>query len=386
MAMAVYGMGVVVAPVIGPTLGGWITDNYTWRWIFYINIPVGILSLVMTWLLVFDPPYLVRRRLSDGLKIDYIGFGLLALGLGALEVVMDEGQKEDWFASNFIATWTVVMAVCLIAVVFWELRQKEPVIDFHVLKDRNYALATLSMLVLGFVLYASTALLPMFLQSLVGYTAMLSGMVLSPGGLVVIVCLPFVGKLIRRVQARWLVIFGVVVSSGGLFLMSRFNLQIDFRTAVISRMVQSLGMAFLFVPISTMAFAYIPKERTNYAAGLFNLARNIGGSSGIAMATTMLARRTQFHQTVLVSHLTPYDFRYRQALDGIAAAMRAGGFSGPDSAAKAQGVIYRSMQRQAGMLAFADVFWMMAVLFLAIVPLMFLIRKTRPAGGAVVME
>ncbi|HTS62703.1 MAG TPA: DHA2 family efflux MFS transporter permease subunit [Candidatus Acidoferrales bacterium] len=386
MAMAVYGMGVVVAPVVGPTLGGWITDNYTWRWIFYINIPVGILSLVLTWLLVHDPPYLVRRRFGDGLKIDYLGFGLLALGLGALEVVMDEGQKEDWFASHFIAIWTVIMAVCLVAVVFWELRQKEPVIDFHVLKDRNYALATLSMLVLGFVLYASTALMPMFLQSLVGYTAMLSGMVLSPGGLVVIVCLPLVGKLIRKVQARWLVICGVIVCSGGLFLMSSFNLEIDFRTAVIARMVQSLGMAFLFVPISTTAFAYIPKERTNYATGLFNLARNIGGSSGIAMATTMLARRTQFHQSVLVSHLTPYDYRYRQALEGAAAAMRSGGWSAPDAAAKAQGVIYGGMLRQAGMLAFADVFWMMAVLFLAIIPLMFMIRKTRPVIGPVAVE
>jgi len=386
MAMAVYGMGVVVAPVIGPTLGGWITDNYTWRWIFYINIPVGILSLVMTWLLVFDPPYLPRRRFGDGLKIDYAGFGLLALGLGALEVVMDEGQKEDWFASHFITTWTVIMAVCLVAVVFWELRQKEPVIDFHVLKDRNYALATLSMLVLGFVLYASTALMPMFLQSLVGYTAMLSGMVLSPGGLVVIVCLPMVGKLMRKIQARWLVIFGVFVCSGGLFLMSGFDLQIDFRTAVISRMVQSLGMAFLFVPISTTAFAYIPKERTNYATGLFNLARNIGGSSGIAMATTMLARRTQFHQSVLVSHLTPYDFRYRQVLEGMASAMRSGGSSAPDAAAKAQGMLYGTMLRQAGMLAFCDVFWMMGVLFLLVIPLMFMIRKTAPVRGPVAVE
>ena len=386
MAMAVYGMGVVVAPVVGPTLGGWITDNYTWRWIFYINIPVGILSLLMTWMLVFDPPYLPRRRLGGGFKIDYVGFGLLALGLGALEVVMDLGQKDDWFASHLITTWTVIMAVCLVAVVFWELRQKEPVIDFHILKDRNYALATLSMLVLGFVLYASTALLPMLLQSLMGYTAMLSGMVLSPGGIVVILCLPAVGKLMQRVQARWLVIFGVAISSVGLFLMARFNLEIDYRTAVWSRIVQSLGMAFLFVPISTTAFRYIPKERTNYATGLFNLARNIGGSSGIATATTMLARRSQYHQSVLVSHLTPYDYRYREALAGIAAAMRAGGSSAPDAAAKAHGVIYGAMLRQAGMLAFADVFWMMGVLFLLVIPLMFMIRKTEPVRGPVVSE
>jgi len=386
MAMAVFGMGVVVAPVIGPTLGGWITDNYTWRWIFYINIPVGILALVLTWFLVHDPPYLVRRRISDGLKIDYIGFGLLALGLGALEVVMDEGQKEDWFGSHFITTWAAIMAVCLVAVVFWELRQKEPVIDFHVLKDRNYALATLSMLVLGFVLYASTALMPMFLQSLLGYTAMLSGLVLSPGGIVVVVCLPVVGILVRKIQARWLVIFGVAMSSIGLFLMSKFTLGIDYRTAVWSRIVQSFGMAFLFVPISAAAFAYIPKERTSYATGLFNLARNIGGSAGIATATTLLARRAQFHQAVLVSHLTPYDGRFREAIAGTTAMLQAKGSSAVDAGAQAHGLIYGSVLRQAGMLAFSDAFWVMGVLFLLIIPLMILMRKTGPVRGQVVVE
>jgi MFS transporter, DHA2 family, multidrug resistance protein len=385
MAMAIYGMGVVVAPIIGPTLGGWITDNYSWRWVFYINIPIGILSLLLTSALIFDPPYLVRKKLKE-VKIDYTGFGLLALGLGALEVVLDEGQKEDWLSSHFIATFAVITVVCLVAVVFWELRQEHPIIDFRVLKERNFMLATVSMLVLGFVLYGSTTLMPLMLQTLLGYTAMLSGMVLSPGGIVVVICMPIVGQLLRRYQARWLVIFGVFVCSGGLFLMSRFNLYIDYRTAVTSRMVQSLGMAFLFVPISTTAFAYIAKERTNYATGLFNLARNIGGSSGIATVVTLLARRAQYHQQVLTSHLTPYDPAYQAALARSTALLYSRGSSLPDAAAQAQGMVYGGMLRQANMLAFADAFWVIAVLFVLIIPLMFLMKKSRPVQGAIIVE
>ncbi len=386
MAMAIFGMGVVAAPIIGPTLGGWITDNYTWRWVFFINIPIGAIALLLTSALVFDPPYLVRKSIKDGLKIDYIGFGLLALGLGALEVVLDEGQKEDWFASHFILTFAIVMVVSLVAVVFWELWHNEPVIDFRVLKDRNFTLSTITMLVLGIVLYASTTLLPVMLQTLLGYTSLLSGLVLSPGGIVVVVFMPIVGMMLRRVQARWMIVFGVVVCSGSLFMMSRFNLYIDYRTAVWSRAVQSLGMAFLFVPISTVAFAYIPKARTNYATGLFNLARNIGGSVGIAMVTTLLARRAQFHQHRLVDHLTPLDPAYRQSLTGAAQLLVGRGASPPDAAAQAHGLIYGTMLRQAGMQSFLDAFWIMGVLFLAVLPLVFLMRKTRPPSGPLMIE
>jgi DHA2 family multidrug resistance protein len=385
MAMALYGIGVIFAPIIGPTLGGWITDNYSWRWVFFINIPVGVLSLMLTQAFVFDPVYLVRKHIGS-LKIDYIGFGLLTLGLGSLEVVLDEGQKEDWFGSNFILVFAIVTVICLVGVVFWELRHEHPVIDFRVLKDRNFAIATLCMLMLGVVLYGSTTLLPLMLQTLLGYTAMLSGLVLSPGGFLMVACMPIVGLLLRRVEARWLFMFGVVVSSVGLFSMSHFSLGIDYRTALWARVVQSAGMAFLFVPLSTAAFAFISKEKTNYATGLFNLARNIGGSTGIAAVTTLLARRSQVHQQTLVSHLTPYDSRYQDALAQATAMMHSRGASLPDAAAKAQGLLYGNMQRQAGMMAFADAFWVMALLFVSVVPLMFLMKKSAPARGPVVME
>jgi MFS transporter, DHA2 family, multidrug resistance protein len=282
--------------------------------------------------------------------------------------------------------FTAIMVVSLIAVVYWELRHEHPIIDFRVLKDRNFTLATLSMLVLGFVMYASTALLPMFMQALLGYTAMLSGMVLSPAGIVVIVLLPMVGLLMRRFQPRWLVVFGVLVSSFGLYLMSHFTLGIDYGTAVWGRIVQSAGMPFLFVPISAVAFAYIPKERTNYATGLFNLARNIGGSTGIATITTVLARRALFHQQRLVEHLTPFDASYRDALRGTAAMIVQHGGSPPDAGGQAQGLLYAGMMRQSSMLAFADAFAVMAVVFLMVIPMMLMMKKVRPGRGPAVVE
>jgi len=269
-------------------------------------------------------------------------------------------------------------------VVFWELRQKEPVVDFRMLQNRNFTLSTATMFLLGFVLYGSTMLLPVFLQTLLGYTAMRSGLVLSPGGLVIALSMPVVGLLLSKVEARWLVIFGLCVSAFGLFGMAGFNLDIDYRTAMMARVVQSAGLAFLFVPINTMAFATVAREKMGSATGLINLARNIGGSSGIAIVTTLLARRAQFHQVRLVSHLTPFDPSYQQAA-GIAHAVSGGG-GGGSGPAMAQGLIYGMVQRQSSMLAFVDSFWVLGIIFLAVIPLMFFVKRVGPHRGPMVME
>ena len=386
MAMAVYGMGVVFAPVLGPTLGGWITDNFTWRWIFLINVPVGICSLLLTSLLIFDPPYLVRKTIAQGLKIDYIGLGLLATGLGALEIALDEGQRHDWFSSSGIILAAAIGVVALVSVVFWELRQKDPVVDFRLLKDRNFAISTLTMFILGFVLYGSTMALPLFLQELLGYTAMQSGMALSPGGIAIMVMMPIVGFLLAKIEARWLVIFGLLISAYGLYQMTSFDLSIDFRHAVTARIVQSLGLAFLFVPINTMAFYFIAKEKTSYATGLINLARNFGGSTGIALSTTLVARREQFHQARLVENFNPTNGSYQSALEGAKQMFMSKGADAVHATAQAQQLLYGMVQRQAMLLSFLENFRLLALTFLAVIPLMLLMKKIRPRKTEMVAE
>ncbi len=383
MGLAVYGIAVVVAPTIGPTLGGWITDNYSWRWIFFINIPVGIVSLLLTSVLISDPPHMARKSFRTGLKVDYIGIGLLSLGLGSLQIVLDKGQREDWFASNFILVFTALMVLGLAAAIVWELRQREPVVDLRMLGEKNFLLATFAMFFLGFVLYGSTVMLPLFLQTLLGYPATAAGMVLSPGGLVIMVMMPVVGLLVSRVEPRWLIMGGLVINAVALFGMARWNLDVDFRTALLARMLQSFGMAFLFIPINVAAFAYVPKEKTNNGTGLINLARNMGASVGIATVTTLLERRGQFHRQILASHVDPLHPGYRAFVDATSQHLMAQGSPAAQASAQAHGLLDGLLQRQSTMLAFVDNFWLLGVVFLAVIPFMFLIKKAKPQAGAV---
>jgi DHA2 family multidrug resistance protein len=300
------------------------------------------------------------------------------VGLGALQIVLDKGQREDWFGSNFIVLFSIICAVCLVSAVFWELRQKDPVIKLGLLRDRNFAVGAFMMYALGFALYGSTVLLPIFLQNLLGYNALTSGLVLSPGGILTMLTMPIVGFLMMRVQARWLIVVGLIIGSVGLFRTANFNLQISYSDAVWARIILSAGLGFLFVPINTAAYYYITKTETDYASGLINLARNLGGSAGISFVTTMLARRTQFHQNILVSHVTETNPIYQRMLQSATSVLVHQGANAVEAAAKAKALIYGMVKQQASMLAFIDNFWVLGVVFLVMIPLVFLMKKTNP--------
>jgi DHA2 family multidrug resistance protein len=383
MAFAVYGIAVVVAPTIGPWLGGWITDNYSWRWIFYINIPVGIISLLLTSILVSDPPYMKRSKVKEGFRIDYIGIGLISLGLGSMQIILDKGQREDWLASGFIRFFLVTMVVGVVAGIIWEFREKNPVVDLRMLKDRNFAIATIAMFFLGFVLYSSTVLIPQLLQSLLGYTAELAGLALSPGGAVIMLMMPVVGILVSKVDTRYLITFGCAVSATALFVMAGWNLTLDYKHAVLGRMLQSFGLAFLFIPINVAAFAFVPKEKTNMGTGIINLARNIGASVGIATVTTLLERRTQVHESQLMEHVNVYSSAYRNMLNGFKTVLVSAGHSTTDATVRAQGMIAALVQKQAAMLAFVDNFKMLGVVFLIVIPVLLMLKRPKALSGNV---
>jgi DHA2 family multidrug resistance protein len=382
MAMAVYGMAVVLAPAIGPTLGGFITDNFSWRWVFFINIPVGIVSLSLSSRFVTDPPHLKLARERAG-GIDWLGLGLVATGLGCLEVVLDKGQEEDWFHSSLVTGFTIVAVVSLVSFIAWELSHDNPIVDIRMFRRRSFAVANALMLSLGIALFGSTVLLPQYLQVLMGYSAEQSGMALSPGGLLIIALLPFVGRVVGKVDTRILIAFGFgVLSASLLYMAHRIDLQMDFRTAVELRMMQSVGMAFLFVPIQTMAYSGVPVQQNNQVSGIMNLSRNMGGDIGIAFVTTLVTRRSQVHQANLAMHTTAYSPSFQAKLDAIARGMERAGASSLEAARQATGAMYRQLVQQATQLAYLDALWVLGVMGFLMVPIIFLTKRPGPMGAA----
>jgi DHA2 family multidrug resistance protein len=379
MAFAVYGMAVVLAPAIGPTLGGWITDNFSWRWIFYVNVPVGALSIALTSRLVHDPPHLKRQKLG-GIKIDYMGLGLLALGLGALQVVLDKGQRDDWFDSSFITTLSIIAAVALVTAIVWEWNHKEPIIDLKLFRNRTFAISNGMMFIVGFALLGTTLLLPLYSQTLLGYTAQEAGLSLMPGGFIIILLLPLVGFLLSKYEPRYLLMFGWAWTAMALFRMTNFNLQVDFRTVAMARVVQAFGLAFLFVPINTAAYAFLPREKSNAASGLINLARNIGGSVGISFVTTMLGRRAQFHQARMADHLGAGSEKMQAMLHAAAQMFQEHGSSPAQAMQQAYKLLEGNLYRQATMLAYVDNFKILGISALCMVPLVMFLKKGRPSG------
>jgi len=373
-AFSVYGMAVVAAPVIGPTLGGFITDNYNWRWLFLINVPVALLSLFLSARVLEDPPFLADLR-KKILTVDYVGLALLAIGIGALQVTLDKGEREDWFGSPFIVTFAIVAAVSIVAALFWEYHHPNPVLDVRLFKKRNFSVACMMMFMLGAGLYGATVMIPQFLQTLMGYTAMQAGMVLSPGSVLIILSMPLVGRMVSRVDARWMIAFGFTALSLSMFHMSTLNLDVDFITPMMMRIYQCVGLGFLWVPISTLCYEGVPPEKNNNVSGMTNLARNLGGSLGIASISIILARRSQFHQNALVSHVTAYDPALRERVATMTHKFTTLGVDPVRAAERAYGMIYGSLQRQAAMLGYIDTIFIFACVLALMTPAAFLMKK-----------
>ena len=383
-AFAAYGIAVVFAPAIGPTLGGWITDNFDWRWVFLLNVPVGIfLTLLAMRVLSETPQQIAQRkaRLKAGIRLDYIGFALLVIGMGALQIVLDKGQEDDWFASSFITVLAVIATVSLVAFIVWELMRDDPIVDLRLLASRNYGVGNLLMFMLGFILLGSTVLLPLFVQTMLGYTATDAGLVISPGGFAIMLLMPVVGNLVARVDPRWLIAFGLGFTAFALLHMTGFDLDVDYASVAWARAYQSVGLAFLFIPINTVAYIGLPPEKSNNASAIINMMRNIGGSFGIAISTTLLARRQQYHQSVLVEHVTPYSHPYDQTIQSMQQAFASSTGSAADALQKAQALLYMTVQKQAAMLSYIDSFWALGVLFLVLIPLVFLMKRPEPGSA-----
>ena len=383
LAFALYGITAIMAPTIGPTLGGWITFNYSWRWIFFINLPVGIATWFLVRRFVEDPPYLSRLK-AAGVKLDYIGIALLTLGIGALQVLLDKGQEDDWFGSRFITTLVVVATVCLISLVIWEWFQKAPVIDVHMFRNFNFASSSLMMFMLGISLFSSLVLMPQFLQTLVGYTSELAGLALSAGGLVLLFEMPLMGQLTTKFQARYLIAFGWLALSIAMFYSTkRIDLQISFTAAVWLRIAQVIGLGFLFVPITLVAYIGISPEKNNAVAGIINFMRNMGSSVGTSLVTTLIARRSQFHQARLVQNIRVDNPNFANSANGLAQHLANSGIGKHEAHIEAYARIYRALQAQAASLAYIDTFMVLSVGAAIMFFLAFVLKKNDPGSGGV---
>ncbi len=375
VAFSLYGMAVVFAPAIGPTIGGWITDNYTWRWIFFLNIPIGIISLLLTSRIVEDPPYLKRRKKAG--SVDGIGLGLLALTIGCAQMVFDKGQQDNWFSSHLIVACTAIAIVGLILFLYREMHVEHPIVDLSLYRKRNFAMTQIVMLLIGAALYSTTVLIPQFLQELLGYTATQAGLALSIGGFVLIVLFPVVGFLGQKLDPRLMITMGFITLTFGIWRIGNLNLGISFMDAASWRAIMVIGMPFLFVPISIMSYVGIPKEKNNEVSGLTALARNLGGSIGISFITTMLTRRTDVHQTYLSAHVNASSSNYQSLHNGIAGFLARAGAGASNAGHAASAQIYAIMHQQARTLAYVDTVHVLVLLTACLIPIGYLMKKPR---------
>ncbi len=371
MAMAIFGIGAMFGPVVGPTLGGWITDNISWRWIFYINIPVGVVAVMMVKFFIFDPSYL--KKLVT--KIDYAGLALLTLGIGSLQVVLDKGQQDDWFNSSFIITFSIIAAISLLLFVYAELKHDHPIVNLRLFKNAAFASGNSIMFMVGFCLYGSVVMLPLFLQTLMGYSATLAGIVMAPGGVASVIVLPIVGAVIQKSDGKKFIFAGLLLGALSLYFMRGFTLQASYWDFVWPRVMLGASLGMIFPPLTRATLAGIPKVEMGNATGIFNLLRNIGGSVGIALSATLLARLAQFYRTNLVGHINPYNPLLQSRLEGLKQGAMAKGMDVVTAQKDSIGIVYRVVEQQAGMLAYNYIFWVISLAFLGVIPLLLLLRR-----------
>jgi len=373
MAMAIFGIGIMFGPIIGPLLGGWITDNWSWRWIFYVNVPIGTLSVLLTSIVIQDPPYMKKTKM----KIDYWGLLLMSVGFGSLQFILDKGEQEDWFSSHLIVVFSIIAVLAIVLFIIQEFYSEKPIVNLRLFRDITFSTGNVIMFFAFFNLFGSIILLPIYLQTLMGYTAFLAGLVLGPGGFATMFAMPVVGKLVQKKNPKFILGFGILMGSFSTYLMSLFTLQSDFWTLVWPRVVLGVAMGCIFIPLTTLTLSHIPREKMGEATSIYNFLRNIGGSVGVAFITTLLARRSQFHQSRLVEHLTPFDTPYMIAKEKMSDMLSIKGLH----AVNPDGMIYRELQRQSHMLAFNDVFHILSVTMLVVFFLIFLMKKSEEEQG-----